>query len=250
MPPEDEGNQPPEQPAKLRNDDEPRPSLLGLDDPPKSLLGLDDDEPPKLLLGLDDDIEIDPEDEVASPPPKNQLGLDDEPVTAVEQGELPDDVQKPLEEAKDLLSQARLVSDDLFEQARNMPEYRRVLATPERNAQFESKLLAEAKKIDARLGTDLPDNVLVEVVDRMANSIAAWEHSPERQTERQKEQAAGRRRKNRGRDLQVVRAIENGESQRRVAARYDISRGAVEHILMRDAPHLLDRRGKDERPPD
>ena len=131
-----------------------------------------------------------------------------------------------------------------------MPEYRRMLATPKRNAQFESKLLAKAKAINFRLGTNLPDSALRETVRRMANSIAAWEHSPQRQRERQKKQVAARRRKNYSRDLRIVRFYESGESQRSIAARYKISRGAVEHVLLRDAPQLLDQRRKDDLPPD
>ena len=133
-----------------------------------------------------------------------------------------------------------------------MPEYNRVLGTRERSAQFEAKLLATAKLIDAGLGKDtmLPPDALQLLVTRMANRIAAWEHSPKRQRERQRKQATSRQRGNRGRDLQIVRAIENGDSQRKVAKQWGISRGAVEHVLERDAPHLLNRRKKHKPPPD
>ena len=198
--------------------------------------------------------ELDDEDLPLPPPPVEDLPLPPLPVKDLPLPPLADkkqppddkhssdDVQRPLEEAWSLIHRGRQVSDDLFEQARNMPEYRRVLATRERNAQFESKLLDKAKAINSRLGTDLPDNALIEMVRRMANSIAAWEHSPQRQRERQRKQVQKRRRGTLGRDLQIVRYIEDGESQRRVAARYEISRGAVENVLRRDAPHLLKRR--------
>ena len=210
----------------LQFDDEPLtagaveklPPIDDKDQPPA------DDKPTKGLLKFDDEIEIEP---------------DDEPGTAADDEPSPDDVQKPLEEAKDLLARARLVSDPLFKEARNMPEYRRVLATPERNALFESKLLARAKAINSRLRTDLSNDALIEAVERLANRIAAWEHSPKRQQERQKKQVAARRRRNRGRDLQIVHHIENGESQRRVADRLGTTRGVVENVLRRDAPNLL-----------
>lgn len=229
------------------------------DEQPTSQLGLDDDPPKpptKSQLGLDDDdIEVapDPEDEAAPPPPKNQLGLDDdEPRKSLlglnnddfkteADDEHSPDVQSSLEKAESLVDRARRVSDVLFKEARWMPEYKRVLATRERCAQFEEKLLRTARMIDSRLGTDLPDDVLIEVVERLANRIAAWEHSPERQRERQKKQVAKRRKKNRWRDLQIVRGIENGESQRRVAARLRTTRWVVQHVLERDAPHLLER---------
>ena len=236
----DDGDQPPEQPPT-------RPSLLGLEDPPKLLLGLDDDF----------DIEIDPEDEAAPPPPKNQLGLDDDPDEEIESDEpgaarAPDDEHSPdvrssLEKAESLVDRARRVSNVLFKEARRMPEYKQVLATRERCMQFEEKLLRTARMIDSRLGTDLPDDVLIEVVERLANRIASWEHSPERQRERQKKQVAKLWEKNRGRDLQIVRGIENGESQRRVAARLDISRGAVQRVLRRPASDDLLKRRKPPR---
>ena len=204
---------------------------------------------------LFDDDELSAEDEPSAqgklPPDSTLEQVPQEPLFDDEYPEPePDDEQNPLEEAKNLLDRGRQVFKALFKEARNMPEYRRMLATPERNAQFESKLLAKAKKINSRLGTDLPDNALKETVRRMATSIAAWQHSPKRQKERQKKQAAKRRRQNYGRDMQIVYHIGNGESQRCIATRYGLSRGAVEHVLMRDAPHLLDRRKKDELPPD
>ena len=167
-----------------------------------------------------------------------------EPLPLVEPSTASSDVQKPLDDATSLLARARLVSDSLFKEARNWPEFGRVLATPERNAQFESKLLARAKKIDSRLGTGLSHNALEEMVERLARRLAAYVHSPDRQRERQCTQARKRRRRNLGRDLQIVRYYENGESQRRIANRFDISRGAVQHVLRRD------RRRKDQSPPD
>ena len=229
------------------DDDEPRKDGLQFDDEPltagavEKLPPIDDkdqppadDKPTKGVLKFDDEIEIEPDDESGT-------AADDEPS--------PGDVQKPLEEAEDLVRRARLVSDALFKEARNMPEYKRVLATPVRNAQFKSKLLAKAKAINSRLRTGLSNDALTEAVERLANRIAAWEHSPKRQQERQKKQVAARRRRNRGRDRLIVIHIENGESQRRVAVRLGTTRGVVENVLRRDAPHLL-KRSKPPRLPD
>ena len=226
------------------------------DDQNESKLAPDDDKKHKGGLQFDNDddeprtggLQIEFDDE----PRTGGLQFDDEPA----KGGLPiefddddehlelapaDDVQKPLEEAEDLVRRARLVSDALFKEARNMPEYKRVLATPVRNAQFKSKLLAKAKAINSRLRTGLSNDALTEAVERLANRIAAWEHSPKRQQERQKKQVAARRKKTYGRDLQIVYHIENGESQRRVAARLGTTRWVVQHVLKRDAPHLLKR---------
>ena len=226
---------------QIEFDDEPRKDGLQFDDEPFTAGAVDDkDQPPaddkksKGGLQFDDEIEIEPDDESGT-------AADDEPS--------PGDVQKPLEEAEDLVRRARLVSDALFKEARNMPEYKRMLATPVRNAQFKSKLLAKAKAINSRLRTGLSNDALTEAVERLANRIAAWEHSPKRQQERQKKQVAARRRRNRGRDLQIVIHIENGESQRRVADRLGTTRGVVENVLRRDAPNLL-KRNKPPRLPD
>ena len=119
-----------------------------------------------------------------------------------------------------------------------MPEFKQVLATRERCRQFEDKLLATAQWInsDLNMNTKLPDDVVEDIVIRLAGRIAAWEHSPIRQRERQELQVAARRRRNRGRDLRIVRLYENGESQRRLAARFGISRSAVRNVLRRDLP--------------
>ena len=61
-----------------------------------------------------------------------------------------DDVQRPLEEAWSLIDRGRQVFKALFKEARNMPEYRRVLATRERCMQFERGLLTKAKAINSR----------------------------------------------------------------------------------------------------
>ena len=161
----------------------------------------------------------------------------------------PDNVKKPLQSAKDLLARARLVSDALFEAARDMPEYRRMIATTERYEQFERKLLDRAKAINTRRETNLTDNELVEVVEGVAKTIARYQHDPDLQRERQKKQVARRRKKNRGRDLRIIRLAEDGVSQRAIAKELGAtSRGAVENVLLRDAPHLLDRRKKHPRP--
>lgn len=154
-----------------------------------------------------------------------------------------------LAQAKSLVRRARKLYKALFQAAKDMPEWGRMLATCERLAQFEAKLLQSAKGLNQSLNTMLPDAVVQEVMHRLAETVAVWEHSPDRQRARQKKQAASRRRKNRGRDLQIVRLYESAESQRRIAARFGISRGAVEHVLLRDAPLLLKRREKPS-PPD
>ena len=202
---------------------------------PLDILPLDDDEPAAALGTTirQEQLEL-PE-------------LDDDELAALL---LPDgDGQTSLEEAESLVRRARQVSKALFKAAHRMPEYKRALATRERCAQFEAKLLTTARRIDAGIeGTMLPPDVLQDVVTRLAEKVAAWEHSPDRQRQRQKKQVQGRRRKNRGRDLQIVRAVENGESQRRVAARFGITRGTVENVLRRDAPHLLKRRKRRQEP--
>ena len=154
-----------------------------------------------------------------------------------------------LAEAESIVERARTVSTALFQAARHLPEYKRALRTRERWLQFEGKLLETAKWINRRLGTELSDDVLKEVVVRLAGRIASWEHSSERQRERQKKQVASRRRKNRSRDLRIVRHIENGESQRKVAARVGTTRWVVQHVLERDAPNLL-KRNKPSKLPD
>ena len=130
-----------------------------------------------------------------------------------------------------------------------MPEYGRVLATPERNAQFERKLLRRARMIDSRWAPNFLPTRWTKVVERLANRFAAWEHSPDLQKGRQKKQVLKRQRHNRGRDLQIVRYIENGESQRKVADRLGTTRWVVQHVLKRDAQHLL-KRNKPPKPPD
>jgi DNA-binding NarL/FixJ family response regulator len=145
----------------------------------------------------------------------------------------PDDEQNSLEEAESLVARSRKVSEALFKEARRMPEYNRVLATRKRSAQFEAKLLATAKRIDARLGTMLPPDALQYLVTRLANRVGSWEHSPERQKVRQRKQVAARRKKTLGRDLQIVRAIENGDSVRKVAKRFNVSKSQVNRIMQR-----------------
>lgn len=129
-------------------------------------------------------------------PPEEDDDIIEPPAEPIEL--LPDDdeiellpKETVLEEAERLVARSRQVSEDLFKAARDMPEYKRVLATRERNEQFKAKLLAEAKRIDARIDRDgdgprLPDDVLEVVVSRLANRIAAWEHSPKHQKVRQR----------------------------------------------------------------
>ena len=83
----------------------------------------------------------------------------------------------------------------------------------------------------------------------MAKNIARYEHDPDLQKERQKKQVVKRWKKNRGRDLRIVRLAEDGVSQRAIGKELgDTARGAVENVLLRDAPHLLNRRKKHPRP--
>lgn len=147
--------------------------------------------------------------------------------------------QDMLGKSESIVHRSRRLSEALFREAQRMPQYRRVLATRERCLQFEAKLKEKATWLNNTLDTKLPDDVVGTVVIRLSRRLAAWEHSPILQRERQKKQVAKRQRRNRGRDLQIVRFYENGESQRRIAMRFRVSRGAVEHVLQRDAPHLL-----------
>ena len=153
-----------------------------------------------------------------------------------------DNTRGRLGEAESLVGRARLVSGALFKEAKRMPEYKRILATRERCSQFEKKLLKVAQWIDGRLATQLPDDVLKEVVMRLSRRIAIWEHAPSCQRERQKKQVAKRRRGNRGRDQRIVRLHEDGESQRRIAEKLEISRGAVEKVLRRHRLSQAERR--------
>ena len=234
LPPEDDFQKQEELP-ELDDEDLPLPpAAKKIEDLPIPPLPVKDLPLPSLAAEEIEDLPLPPLAKEVAPSPIEDLPLPPAPEERPPDDEhSPDDVQKPLEEARSLLDRGRDVSDDLFKQTYNMPEWKRMLATPERHAQFESKLLAKARSINSRLGTDLPDTALNEVVNRLANSIAAWEHSPERQRERQRKQAAKRRRRNLGRDLQIVRLHESGESQRRIADRFDISRGAVRNVLHR-----------------
>ena len=211
-----------ETPKVLQFNDE-TPKVLQFDDETPKVLQFDDE---TLTVGAVEKLPDDPDEEL--PPP---------------------DVQNSLEEAESLVNRSRLVSNPLFKEVRRMPEYGRVLATRERCAQFERKLLRTARMIDSRLGTKLPADTLDKVVERLANRFAAWEHSHDLQKGRQKKQVLKRQRHNRGRDLQIVRYIENGESQRKVADRLGTTRWVVQHVLKRDAQHLL-KRNKPPKPPD
>lgn len=136
-----------------------------------------------------------------------------------------------LAKAESIVERAREVSKVLFKEAKRMPEYKRVLATRERCIQFDEKLKDKAERINTRLKTKLPDDVLADVAIRLSSKLAMWEHSPIRQRERQKKQVAKRRRNNRGRDLRILRFHEDGLSQRRIAKEVGCSRGAVERVL-------------------
>ena len=140
-----------------------------------------------------------------------------------------------LEYAESTVQRSGALYRSLWAEAKGMTEYRRMLATRERCADFEAKLTRSARFINGRLAPPLPDAVVVKLVARLAGRIATWEHSPIRQRERQAKAAAARRRRNRGRDLQIVRLYESGESQRAIAAQFGVSRGAVRKVLDRDA---------------
>ena len=209
--------------------------------PPEQIeLAPEDDELPVEQIPLEPEPE--PERIELAParlelPPEEDDDIIEPPAEPIEL--LPDDDEiDVLEEAERLVARSRRVSEDLFEAARWMPEYKRVLATRERSEQFKAKLLAEAERIDARIDRDgdgprLPDEVLEVVVSRLANRIAAWEHSPERQKERQRKQVASRRRKTRGRDLRIIRAAENGDSLRTISLRFKVSKSQVARIVQR-----------------
>ena len=103
---------------------------------------------------------------------------------------------------------ARALSDRLFREAKRFPEYKQALATKESHDAFNVRLHRISSYINAASSEPLPDGQLREVVRRIANRVATWEHSPEKQRARQAKQAASRRRKNRGRDLQILRLSE------------------------------------------
>ena len=129
-----------------------------------------------------------------------------------------------------------MLSAQLFRETKRDVAYRRMLASAERCADFEARLLVHAKRINAGLDEPLPIEVLQTVILRLAGRIATWEHSPLRQRERQGKQAAARRRRNRGRDAQIAYLHWAGESLRAIARQYDMSVGGVRNVLARDLP--------------
>ncbi|MDD9999429.1 MAG: hypothetical protein OXQ89_16950 [Rhodospirillaceae bacterium] len=137
--------------------------------------------------------------------------------------------------AERTVSQARKLHKLLFREAKRMTEYQRMLATRQRSEQFEAKLLRSARMLNSSLDSPLPDRMVATVAGRVAHSIAAWEHAPIRQRERQAKQAAKRRRSNRGRDAQIVYLRECGESERAIAHAFNMSKSGVRHVLQRDA---------------
>ena len=121
-----------------------------------------------------------------------------------------------------------------------MTEYRRMLATRERCADFELKLLDRTRMLNRRLDPPLPDHIVATVATRVAGRVAVFEHMPMLQRERQRKAADKRRRRNRGRDLQILRLHEYGESPAAIAAQLNMSRSGVRHVLSRDNPPPAD----------
>ena len=94
--------------------------------------------------------------------------------------------ENALESAESTVARARLLSDLLFQDAKRMTEYRRMLRSRERCAAFDAKLHRSATLINHRLDPrPLACRAVVgAVVSRLARRIATWEHSPIRQRER------------------------------------------------------------------
>ena len=86
-----------------------------------------------------------------------------------------------LEYAESTVQRSGALYRSLWAEAKGMTEYRRMLATRERCADFEAKLTRSARFINGRLAPPLPDAVVVKLVARLAGRIATWEHSPIRQ---------------------------------------------------------------------
>ena len=141
-----------------------------------------------------------------------------------------------LETADSITNRARALSAVLFQEARRWPEYRTVLATRWAHDTFKMRVCEAAYRINAGAPDPLSDGVVNSVAKRLAQRIASWEHSPERQRARQAKQAASRRRRTRGRDLQILRMHERGISNIAIATLFPpITEGAVRYILKRDS---------------
>lgn len=124
----------------------------------------------------------------------------------------------------------------IFKEAKRMAEYKRVLRDKSRVEEFRAALREKARRINRTLKPPLNNADVVTVTDQLVDRVAKWEHSSRLQRARQAKQAAARRKKNRGRDLQIVLKYQNGMSQRAIAESFGISRGAVRNILERDLP--------------
>lgn len=140
-----------------------------------------------------------------------------------------------LADAESVVVRSRKLYKLLFREAKRMAEYRRMQASRERCVEFEAKLLRSARMLNGRLENPLPDRMVATVTGRVAGTIARWEHSPIRQRERGKRSGEKRRRRNRGRDGQIVYLRSCGESLRSIADRVGASVGSVRHVLKREA---------------
>ena len=109
-------------------------------------------------------------------------------------------------------------------EARRKPEYWLVLGDQSQVGRFRAKLMLQALFINHTLQPPLQDADVRDVVDRLVETVAKWKHDSEHQRARQKKQAASRRKKTRGRDLQIIRHHQNGMSQRDIARKMNISR--------------------------
>ena len=141
-----------------------------------------------------------------------------------------------LTSAKNRVKRSKELWKRLHREAKRMPQYKLVLATRERVAEYRAALLEKAHFINRKLDHPLRDADVEAVTDDVIDRVAIWDHSPERQRQRQEKQAAKRRRKNRARDSRIRRFAENGMSPAKIAKTEGLSRSGVRHVLKRDMP--------------
>ena len=85
-----------------------------------------------------------------------------------------------------------------------------------------------------------PDPLKRAEVRAIAYSVATWvwsrgyDHSTEKQKERQVKQAESRRKKNRARDLSIIQAAVDGESMRSLGRKYGVNVSTVLRIIARE----------------
>ena len=186
-------------------------------------------------------------------PPNLGLTGDEQPelfgAGAAGDAEQADPVQKSLKEGEDLASpdpehielgaaksvvaRAKVLSGRVFKEAKRLPPYKGQLATRERLAEFAEQVLEVAILENKKLSKPLEAPQVREVATGVCAAVARYEHSRERQQMRQALQVAARRKKNRGRDLQIVRMRENGLSLRAISENVGASVGAVRKVLDR-----------------